>query len=116
MDSDRLGKAREIEDRLLRDRILFIGTPIDDFVASRFLADVKQLAERRPASPIKLYLNTPGGSFDAGWKIVKEMAALKAEVRTWCIGQASGIWLGICQRSVTIALRFWLRSAVWASR
>ncbi len=81
----------DIFSRLLRDRIIFIGTPIDDMVASLVIAQMLFLQGEDPTEPINLYINSPGGSITAGLAIYDTMQYVAPEVHTWCIGQAASM-------------------------
>jgi ATP-dependent Clp protease protease subunit len=81
----------DIFSRLLRDRIIFIGTPIDDIIASLTIAQMLFLQGEDPTEPINLYLNSPGGSITAGLAVYDTMQYITPEVHTWCIGQAASM-------------------------
>lgn len=81
----------DIFSRLLRDRIIFIGTPIDDTIASLVIAQMLFLQGEDPTEPINLYINSPGGSITAGLAIYDTMQYIAPEVHTWCIGQAASM-------------------------
>lgn len=81
----------DIFSRLLRDRIVFIGTPIDDTIASLAIAQMLFLQGEDPTEPINLYINSPGGSITAGLAIYDTMQYIAPEVHTWCIGQAASM-------------------------
>ncbi|MGD9518522.1 MAG: ATP-dependent Clp protease proteolytic subunit [Armatimonadota bacterium] len=81
----------DIFSRLLRDRIVFIGTPIDDVVSSLVIAQMLFLQGEDPTEPINLYINSPGGSITAGLAIYDTMQYVSPEVHTWCIGQAASM-------------------------
>jgi len=78
----------DIYSRLLKDRIIFLGTPINDVIANLIIAQMLFLASQDPKKDIALYLNTPGGSVTAGMAIYDTMKYIPAEVSTLCIGQA----------------------------
>jgi ATP-dependent Clp protease protease subunit len=84
-------RAYDIYSRLLRERIIFIGTQIDDTVASLVVAQMLYLQGDDPTEPISLYLNSPGGSITAGLAIYDTMQFVSPEVHTWCIGQAASM-------------------------
>jgi len=84
-------RAYDIYSRLLKDRILFIGTPIDDYVANLVIAQMLFLQMEDAAKDINLYINTPGGSVTAGLAIYDTMQFLKCEVATYCVGQAASM-------------------------
>lgn len=81
----------DIFSRLLRDRIIFIGTPIDDTIASLVIAQMLFLQGEDPTEPINVYVNSPGGSITAGLAIYDTMQYIAPEVHTWCIGQAASM-------------------------
>ena len=82
-------RSYDIYSRLLEDRIIMIGTPIDDdFVANIVTAQMLFLEGKDPDSDIVLYINTPGGSVSAGLAIYDAMQYIKADVQTWCLGRA----------------------------
>ncbi|MCX7598118.1 MAG: ATP-dependent Clp endopeptidase proteolytic subunit ClpP [Armatimonadetes bacterium] len=81
----------DIFSRLLRDRIIFIGTPIDDTIASLVIAQMLFLQGEDPTEPINVYINSPGGSITAGLAIYDTMQYIAPEVHTWCIGQAASM-------------------------
>ena len=81
----------DIYSRLLLDRIIFIGVPIDDTVASLVIAQMLYLQGEDPTEPIDLYINSPGGSITAGLAIYDTMQYIEPEVHTWCVGQAASM-------------------------
>ncbi len=81
----------DIYSRLLLDRIIFIGTPIDDQIASLVIAQMLYLQGEDPTEPIDLYINSPGGSITAGLAIYDTMQYIQPEVHTWCVGQAASM-------------------------
>ena len=81
----------DIFSRLLRDRIVFIGTPIDDVVASLTIAQLLFLQSEDPTEPIQMYINSPGGSVSAGLGIYDTMQYINPEVHTWCMGIAASM-------------------------
>ena len=81
-------RAYDIYSRLLKDRIIIIGTPIDDIVASSVIAQLLFLEGDNAKNDIIIYLNTPGGSVRAGLAIYDTMQYVKPDVQTWCVGQA----------------------------
>lgn len=81
----------DIFSRLLKERIIFIGTPIDDFVASMTIAQLLFLQGEDPTEPISLYINSPGGSASAGLGIYDTMQYIQPEVHTWCVGLAASM-------------------------
>lgn len=81
----------DIFSRLLRDRIVFIGTPIDDTVASLTIAQLLFLQSEDRTEPIHMYINSPGGSTTAGLGIYDTMQYIAPEVHTWCVGLAASM-------------------------
>jgi len=81
----------DIFSRLLRDRIVFIGTPIDDTVASLTIAQLLFLQSEDRTEPIHMYINSPGGSTTAGLGIYDTMQYISPEVHTWCVGLAASM-------------------------
>src|ERR1700733_6705396 len=84
-------RSYDIYSRLLRDNIIFLGTPIDDNVANRILPQRLFLAGEDPEKDIQLYINSPGGSITAGLAIYDTMNYIKNDVVTFCIGQAASM-------------------------
>lgn len=84
-------RAYDIYSRLLKDRILFIGTPIDDYVANLVIAQMLFLQMEDAGKDINLYINSPGGSVTAGLAIYDTMQFLKCDVATYCVGQAASM-------------------------
>ena len=84
-------RAYDIFSRLLKDRIVFIGSPIDDTVADIVIAQLLFLESENPDKPIYLYINSPGGSVTAGLAVYDTMQYVKSEVSTICIGQAASM-------------------------
>ena len=84
-------RAYDIYSRLLRDNIIFIGTPIDDAVANLVTAQLLFLAAEDPEKDVSLYINSPGGSITAGLAIYDTMQFIKPDVTTICIGQAASM-------------------------
>jgi ATP-dependent Clp protease protease subunit len=84
-------RAYDIYSRLLRDNIIFIGTPVDDHVANLVTAQLLFLAAEDPEKDISLYINSPGGSITAGMAIYDTMQFVRPDVVTICIGQAASI-------------------------
>lgn len=82
-------RAYDIYSRLLRDNIIFIGTPIDDNVANLVTAQLLFLAAEDPEKDVQLYINSPGGSVTAGMAIYDTMQFVRPDVTTICIGQAA---------------------------
>ena len=84
-------RAYDIYSRLLKDRIIFLGTPIDDNVANLVTAQLLFLEAEEPEREIAMYINSPGGSVTAGLGIYDTMQYIKSEVSTICIGQAASM-------------------------
>ncbi|MEC9465401.1 MAG: ATP-dependent Clp endopeptidase proteolytic subunit ClpP [Myxococcota bacterium] len=84
-------RAFDIYSRLLKDRIVFIGTPIDDTVANLVIAQMLFLESEDPEKDINVYVNSPGGSVTAGLAIYDTMQYVKPEVTTLCMGQAASM-------------------------
>ena len=84
-------RAFDIYSRLLKENIIFLGTPIDDNVANLVIAQMLFLAAEDPEKDISLYINSPGGSITAGLAIYDTMQFIKPDVQTICIGQAASI-------------------------
>ena len=84
-------RAYDIFSRLLKDNIIFIGTPIDDAVANLVIAQMLFLEAEDPDRDIVLYINCPGGSITAGLAIYDTMQFIKPDVATYCIGQAASM-------------------------
>jgi ATP-dependent Clp protease protease subunit len=88
-------RSWDIYSRLLRDRIIILGTPIHDEIANVVVAQLLFLESEDPEKDIHLYLNCPGGSVSAGLAIYDAMQHIRSNVRTYCIGQCAnmGAWL-----------------------
>jgi ATP-dependent Clp protease, protease subunit len=84
-------RAYDIYSRLLKDSIIFIGTPIDDQIANLVVAQMLFLEAEDPDRDIVLYINSPGGSVTAGLAIYDTMQFIRPHVATYCIGQAASI-------------------------
>jgi ATP-dependent Clp protease protease subunit len=84
-------RAYDIYSRLLKDNIIFVGTPIDDSVANLVTAQLLFLEAEDPDKDISLYINSPGGSITAGMAIYDTMQFVKNDVTTICIGQAASM-------------------------
>ena len=89
--SSRGERAFDIFSRLLRERIIFLGTPIDDMVANLVVAQMLLLDSENPEKDIMLYINSPGGSVTAGFAIYDTMQHIRADVSTICLGQAASM-------------------------
>lgn len=87
----RYERAYDIYSRLLKDRIIFIGTPIDDMVANTIVAQLLLLESQDPEKDISLYINSPGGSVTAGLAIYDTMQYIKPDIITICVGQAASM-------------------------
>src|SRR5207253_3654034 len=84
-------RAFDIYSRLLKDSIIFIGTPIDDTVANLIVAQLLFLEAEDPERDINLYINSPGGSITAGMAIYDTMQFIKNDVKTISVGQCSSM-------------------------
>ena len=84
-------RAYDIYSRLLKDRIIFLGTPVDDNIANLMIAQLLFLEAEDSESDISLYLNCPGGLVTSGMAIYDTIQYLKPDVQTICIGQASSM-------------------------
>lgn len=81
-------RAYDIYSRLLKDRIIFLGTPIDDGVANIIVAQLLFLQQDDPEKDINMYINSPGGHITSGYAILDTMKFMKPKIATYCIGQA----------------------------
>ncbi len=84
-------RSYDIYSRLLKERIVFIGTAIDDSVANLIIAQLLFLQSEDATKDISVYVNSPGGSVTAGLAIYDTMRFLKPQIRTYCIGQAASM-------------------------
>jgi ATP-dependent Clp protease, protease subunit len=84
-------RAFDIYSRLLKENIIFLGTPIDDNVANLIIAQILFLAAEDPERDISLYINSPGGSITAGLAILDTMNLVEADIVTYCVGQAASM-------------------------
>ena len=84
-------RAYDIYSRLLKERIVFIGTPIDDYVANLVIAQMLFLQMEDVNKDISIYINSPGGSVTSGLAIYDTMQFVKCDVATYCVGQASSM-------------------------
>jgi ATP-dependent Clp protease protease subunit len=84
-------RAYDIYSRLLKDRIIFIGTPIDDNVANLIIAQMLFLQMEEVNKDINIYINSPGGSVTAGLAIYDTIQFVKPDVATYCVGQATSM-------------------------
>jgi len=87
----RTERAYDIYSRLLKDRIIFLGTAINDEIANLIVAQLLFLQSDDPKKDISLYINSPGGSVTAGLAIYDTMQFLKCDINTYCIGQAASM-------------------------
>jgi ATP-dependent Clp protease protease subunit len=81
----------DIYSRLLKDRIVFIGWPLDDTIANLIVAQLLHLQGEDPTEKIDMYINSPGGITSAGLAIYDTMQYISPEVHTWCVGQAASM-------------------------
>lgn len=84
-------RAFDIYSRLLKENIIFLGTPIDDQVANLIIAQMLFLASEDPEKDISLYINSPGGSITAGMAILDTMNLIEPNIVTYCVGQAASM-------------------------
>ena len=89
--SNRGERAYDIFSRLLKDSIIFIGSPIDDEISNLVIAQMLFLEAEDPDRDILLYINSPGGAITAGLAIYDTMQFIKPDVQTYCIGQAASM-------------------------
>jgi ATP-dependent Clp protease protease subunit len=89
--SPRGERAMDIYSRLLNDRIIFLGTPVDDQVANAIIAQLLHLDSEDPEQDINLYINSPGGSVSAGLAVYDTMRFINADVATTALGMAASI-------------------------
>ncbi|HUT46474.1 MAG TPA: ATP-dependent Clp protease proteolytic subunit [Sedimentisphaerales bacterium] len=89
--SGRTERAYDIYSRLLKDRIVFLGGPIDDVTANLIIAQMLFLSNEDAKKDIHFYINSPGGSITAGLAIYDTMQFLRCEVATYCVGQAASM-------------------------
>jgi ATP-dependent Clp protease, protease subunit len=87
----RAERAYDIYSRLLKDRIVFIGTPIDDGIANLIIAQLLFLQMEDPDKDINVYINSPGGHVTSGLAVYDTMQFVKPDVNTYCIGQAASM-------------------------
>ena len=99
-DEDRTASGRasgqgergyDIYSRLLKDRIIFLGTPIDDTVANLIVAELLYLQSEDPKKDIDMYINSPGGVITSGLAILDCMKVISCDVKTYCVGQAASM-------------------------
>jgi len=88
-------RSYDIYSRLLKDRIVFLGTPVYDEIANLIVAQLLFLESQDPDKDIHFYINSPGGSVTAGMAIYDTMQVIRPDVRTYCVGQCAsmGAWL-----------------------
>jgi ATP-dependent Clp protease protease subunit len=84
-------RSFDIYSRLLKDRIVFVGSPIDDGVASSIIAQLLFLASEDETERVNMYINSPGGLVTAGLAVYDTMQYIRPDVHTWCVGQAGSI-------------------------
>jgi ATP-dependent Clp protease protease subunit len=84
-------RAFDIYSRLLKDRIIFLGTPVDDQIANLIIAQMLFLAHEDPDQDIRLYINSPGGAVYAGLAIYDTMQMIKPDVATFCMGMGASM-------------------------
>src|SRR5438270_2328420 len=84
-------RAFDIYSRLLKENIVFLGTPIDDNVANLVIAQILFLSAEDPEKDISLYINSPGGSITAGLAILDTMRLVQPDIITYCVGQAASM-------------------------
>ncbi|RJQ53106.1 MAG: ATP-dependent Clp endopeptidase proteolytic subunit ClpP [Nitrospiraceae bacterium] len=87
----RTERAYDIYSRLLKDRIVFIGSPIDDIVSNTVIAQLLFLQTEDPEKDIHIYVNSPGGIVSSGLAIYDTMQYIKPDIATYCIGQAASM-------------------------
>ena len=84
-------RAYDIYSRLLKDSIIFVGSPIDDYLANLVIAQLLFLEAEDPDKDISIYINSPGGSVTAGLAIYDTMQFIKPDISTFCVGQAASM-------------------------
>lgn len=84
-------RSYDLYSRLLKDRIIFLGTPVDDYYANLIVAQLLYLWKEDPDKDIEFYINSPGGSVTAGMAIYDTMQFIKCDVATTCVGQAASM-------------------------
>ncbi len=84
-------RGYDIFSRLLKDRIVLLGTPVDDHIANLIVAELLYLQSEDPKKHIEFYINSPGGSVSAGMGIYDTMQMLQCEIWTYCVGQAASM-------------------------
>ena len=93
-------RAYDIYSRLLKERIIFIGGPIDDALANSIIAQLLHLEQEDATKDITLYVNSPGGSVDAGMAMIDTMHYIKPDVSTVCVGIAASMGAMILSQGV----------------
>jgi ATP-dependent Clp protease protease subunit len=89
--SGREERAMDIYSRLLKDRIIFLGSAITDDIANLVVAQLLFLQAEDPKAPVHLYINSPGGSISAGLAVYDTMQFISCDVATYCVGQAASM-------------------------
>ena len=89
--TERGERGMDIYSRLLRDRIIFVGSPVDDTLANTIVAQLLLLQSEDPDRDISMYINSPGGSVTAGMAIYDTMQYIKPQIQTFCTGIAASI-------------------------
>lgn len=84
-------RSYDIWSRLLKDRIIFLGTPVDDYIANLIVAQMLFLEKDDPDKDIEFYINSPGGSVTAGLAIYDTMQTIRCDVATTCVGMAASM-------------------------
>src|SRR3981189_2246228 len=84
-------RAYDIYSRLLKENIIFMGTPVDDSIANLIIAQLLFLEAEDPEKDISIYINSPGGSITAGLAILDTMKFVKPDIVTFCVGQAASM-------------------------
>ncbi len=84
-------RGYDIFSRLLKDRIVLLGTPVDDHIANLIIAELLYLQSEDPKKHIEFYINSPGGAVTAGMGIYDTMRMLQCEIWTYCVGQAASM-------------------------
>ena len=84
-------RGYDIYSRLLKDRIILLGTPVDDMIANLIVAQLLFLQAEDPKKDIDLYINSPGGSITAGLAIYDTMQVISCDVKVYCVGQAASM-------------------------
>jgi ATP-dependent Clp protease, protease subunit len=114
--------AYDIFSLLLKNRIVFLGTPIDDVVANLIVAQLLYLAQDDPDREIQMYINSPGGQIDAGLAIYDTVHLIQPQVATTCIGMATSMGAVLLaggakgKRSTLPNSRIWIHQASAAFR